>query len=140
MDGKVFTQSTACLRVAARKAGLMPSDAEEEYQVDKIISDCEDIRTEGYNAIAMFGATPEAQKNYKKNVLPLHLKNLSRQLGKNSHFVGKSWTVADITVFDILVNNALSMVPKSLKHFKNLKKFHDHIAEHDRLKVYLASE
>ena len=140
MDGKVYTQSTAVLRVAARKGGLMPTDAEELYQVDKIIADCEDIRSNGYKAIAMFGATPEAQENYMKNVLPLHLGNLNRQLGDKAHFVGDSLTVADTSVFDILFNNALSMVPDSLNDFPNLKKFHDHVAGHDKLKAYLESE
>jgi glutathione S-transferase len=75
-----------------------------------------------------------------KNVLPLHLGNLSRQLGDNTHFVGDSLTVADTAVFDILVNNALNWIPDSLNDFPNLKKFHDHVAGHEKIGAYLASE
>ena len=60
----VYTQSSACLRVAARKAGLMPTDENDIYEVEKLIADADDLRSPTYGAIPMMGASPEATKKY----------------------------------------------------------------------------
>jgi len=52
------------MRVAARMGGLMPTDYEEVYFCDKLIADADDLRSAGYKAMPMFGASAEVTANY----------------------------------------------------------------------------
>ena len=53
---KVYTQSAAVLRVAARLGGLMPTDDEDLYAVDNMIAHTTDFRTAGFRATPFYGA------------------------------------------------------------------------------------
>merc|ERR1711939_229765 len=102
---------------------LRPTDDEEAYLCDKILADVEDVRNASIKAIARFGATEEAQRNYMTNILPLHLGNLERQLGDNDYFVGNKLSVADISAYDLFRHNCLAMVPKILGKLPKLAAF-----------------
>ena len=97
MDGRTYTQSSAVLRHVARKGGLMPTDAEHQYEVDNILAAVEDYRTEAYKPIfgALMGA-PDAEKiaQLKDEILPTHFKNLERLLGDDDYFVANTLSVA----------------------------------------------
>ena len=77
---KFYSQSSAVIRVAARKAGLMPSDEEELYTTDKLIADAEDLRTKAYASFVTWGASKESADIFLNEVMPLHFGNLERQL------------------------------------------------------------
>ena len=57
---KVYSQSSGCIRVAARKGGLMPTDDEEAAECDAMIAHADDLRSISYGALGAFGASPEA--------------------------------------------------------------------------------
>lgn len=116
---EVYCQSAAALRVAARKTGLMPTANMELYVVDKMISDADDLRRASYAAMAGFGATADQQADYKQNVLPKHLANMERQLGRSEYYTGHL-SVADVTVYDALTTYARSMVPACLGSYPGL--------------------
>ena len=118
---KVYTQSTAVARVAARKAGLMPTDEEELYQVDNLIAAVEDLKSLGYQAMPQFGATEEAVQKYIKEQLPLHLGNFNRILGEQEWFVGSKMTMADVYVYDLFSSQCTALVPDSLNDFPKLQ-------------------
>ena len=120
---KVYTQSSAVLRVAARMGKLMPTDEDELYQCDKLIADAEDLRTSGYRAMPAFGASAEATAAYISNVLPLHTSNFERMLGDNDWFVGSAPTVADMTIFDVYEVQGLAFVPNCLEKFPKMAAF-----------------
>lgn len=60
---KVYTQSSACLRVVARKGGLMPVDEDLQYQVDNLIAAVDDFRSAAYRII--FGGDEAAIANFR---------------------------------------------------------------------------
>ena len=141
VDGSnVYTQSSAVLRVAARKAGLMPTDDKEIYMVDKLIADADDLRSPTYGALLMFGATPEATKKYHDETMPKHLANFERMLGDNEWFVGGKISVADITVFDVMQVMCTALFPKALDNFPKLKAHQAKMLALPNIAAYMETE
>ena len=93
MDGRAYTQSSAVLRLVARKGGLMPTDLDQQYEVDNILAAVEDYRAQAYKVI--FGE-PDAAKiaHLKDTALPQHFTNLERLLGADDYFVANTFSVA----------------------------------------------
>lgn len=143
MDGRVYTQSSAVLRVAGRKGGLMPVDEYQQYQVDNVIAAVEDYRSEGYKVIfpALMG-NPDTEANlvFKTETLPRHFGNLERLLGDNDFFVGDAPTIADMTTFDVLNNFGFNIFPSTKESFPKLLAFYDRIAARPNIAAYMASE
>ena len=97
MDGRAYTQSSAVLRLVARKGGLMPTDIGQQYEVDNVLAAVEDYRTEAYTVIfGVLGGAPDAAKiaRLKDVVLPQHFTNLERLLGADDYFVANTLSVA----------------------------------------------
>jgi len=139
-ENTVYTQSLAVLRVAARRGGLMPTDVEEVYQVDKLIADVADLRAASYKAIAMMGATPAAQAHYVHTVLPQHVGNLERQLGDNEYFVGGQLSVADTAIYDVLTTKCRNLVPDYLSAYPKLEAFVQRIEGLETIAEYRKSD
>jgi len=140
---KYYTQSSAVLRVAARKGGLMPSDEEELYLTDKLIAEAEDFRTESYKSFVIWGATKEAADNFINEVVPLHFENMERQLKEagTDFFVGDKLTVADISLYDAVVNFGSDRVPgDALEKFGALKEWTKRVENNAGIAKYLASD
>eukprot|EP00536_Pseudo-nitzschia_multiseries_P004942 jgi/Psemu1/302991/fgenesh1_kg.88_\ len=106
---KVYIQSSAVLRKAARMGGLtLTLDDEDQaaYLQDKLIADADDLRSASYRAFKMFGASNEASENFAKVIFPKHIDNLERQLVAlgGDYFGGSSkLSVADIALYDAIV-------------------------------------
>ena len=97
MDGRAYTQSSAVLRLVARKGGLMPSETDQQYEVDNVLAAVEDFRTEAYTVIfGVLGGAPDAAKlaRLKDVILPQHFNNLERLLGDDDYFVANTLSVA----------------------------------------------
>ena len=97
MDGRAYTQSSAVLRLVARKGGLMPTDIGQQYEVDNLLAAVEDYRTAAYRVIlGVLGGAPDAAKivHLKEVVLPQHFANLERLLGADDYFVANTLSVA----------------------------------------------
>ena len=134
--GKTYTQSSAVLRAAARMGGLMPADDFEAYQVDNLISACDDLRSQGYSSMPMFGASAEAIKKYTDTTMPTHVGNLQRLLGDNDWYVGNKFSVADITVYDVLTSQVTTFLPGSLDAFPKLSAFVKRVEETEKIAAY----
>jgi len=143
MDGKAYTQSSAVLRFAARKGGLMPKDEEEQYEVDNIIAHVEDFRTEAYKPIfpvLMGKPDADAIANFRDTIIPKHFANLERLLGDRDFFVGSSCTVADIAVFDVVNNFSFNLLPSTKAGFPKLAAFQARMEARPKMAAYMASE
>jgi len=109
-DGKVYTQSGAVLKVAARigpKKLLPTSNDDDLYQVDKLLADAEDLRTAAYKTFAPWGAAQADIDAFLNGGLELHLGNLERQLDAD-YFVGTALTVADTALYDAVLSYGLN--------------------------------
>jgi len=146
-DGSVYTQSSAILRAVARMGELMPTDDKELYLVDKILADCEDLRTLAYSSFSGFGAPQSKADAYIESGFAKHAGNLERQIveiGDNNdceYFLGKTFSIVDISVYDAITNYGTSCIPgDALKEFPKLKTLMKRVTEQPRIAVYLASE
>lgn len=140
-DGRVYTQSSAIVRAVARMGGLMPSSEAELYVVDKILADCEDIRSLAYSSYSAFGASQEKADAYIDGEFAKHAENLERQLGENYYFVGKKLSIADIAAYDALVNYGTSTIPgDALKDQPKLKALIKKVEANPGIAKYLAGE
>jgi len=153
-DGKeqVYTQSHAVLKAVGRRGNLMPAkdDDEGQYMVDKLIADAEDLRSAAYKSFVPWGASEQDAEDYINKIFPLHANNFERQLklnleqnGTGSYFVGKdTLTIADITVYDVIVNFGTNRFGSRdvLDKFGALKKWIGRIEANERIAIYLASE
>jgi glutathione S-transferase len=138
LDGKAYTQSSAVMRVVARKGGLMPTDPELQYEVDNLIAACDDMRSPAYSII--FGAKEPEHVATFKAALTKHMSNFERLLGNKDWFVGDSCTVADVDVFDVCNNFSFNLLPSMKADFPKLSAFMTRFAERPNIKSYLASE
>ena len=73
-----WSQSNAVLKVAGRKAGLMPANDEDIFTVEKLLCDAADLQGASFKAVTMFGAPREAQQNFKNVDIPKHVGNIER--------------------------------------------------------------
>ena len=137
---KVYTQSSAVIRVAARMGGLLPTDEQELYQCDKLIADADDLRTQGYKAMPMFGAAPEVTAAYISKVLPQHSGNFERMLGDNDWFVGSKPSVADMTIYDVYEVQGLAFVPECLANFPKMAAFIKRCNELPKISAYKSGD
>ena len=141
---KFYCQSSAALRVAARKGGIMPSDEEELYTVDKLIADAEDLRTKAYQSFVNWGASKETAEAFVSDVVPLHFGNLERQLKESSgdYFIGDKLTIADIAVYDAVTNFASNRIPgeAAFVGFDALKAWAKSVEANPGVSKYMASE
>ena len=142
IDDKYYSQSSAVLRVAARKANIMPTDEEEVYIADKIIADAEDLRTEAYKSFVVWGAPQEAADAFISKVFPSHAGNLERQLKEagTDFFIGNTLTVADIAAYDAVVNFGTNRIPgDALEKFQMLQKWVERVEATPGIAKYLSS-
>jgi len=137
-DGRVFTQSSAVLRAAARLGGIMPKNDELLYLTDKLIADADDYRSVGYKSLIPFGATPEAAENFLTNDVPKHLGNLERQLGEKDFYMGEELSVADCTVYDVVTSFGSNLVVDVLQDFPKLKAFVERFEANPNISAYLS--
>jgi glutathione S-transferase len=142
---KCYSQSLAVLKVAARLGGLVPSEANQEdaYITDKLIADSEDFRIEAYKSFVTWGATKEAADRFINEVVPLHFGNIERQLKEkgSDFFVGDKLTVADIAIYDAVINFGESRIPgDSLSEFAALKAWTKRVEASPGIAKYLLSE
>ena len=141
-DGKVYTQSGAVLRAVGRMGNLLPTDDDGLYTTDKLIEDAEDLRKESYKCFISWGASQESADEFIATVLPLHLGNIERQLKESSgeYFIGDSLSLADIAIYDAVVNMGSNRVPTALDSFSTLKEWKAKVESNEGIKKYLASD
>lgn len=145
LGDKYYTQSSAILRMVARKGGLMPDEKDYEamYTMDKLIADAEDFRLEAYKSFVLWGASDRDVYHFINKIAPLHFENMERQLkeGGTDFFLGNTMTVADVAIYDAVVNFGTSRIPgDSLKNFAVLKEWVKRVEANPGISSYLQSE
>jgi len=141
---KVYTQSMAVMMVIARKADLLPKNDEEAlHRTDKLLSDAQDFRTAAYKSFVNWGADQETADNFINNVVPLHFGNIERQLkeANSTFFCGETLTIADVSIYDALVNFGTSRLPFDVMgDYPALKAFVSMVEKNEGIAKYLKSE
>ena len=139
MDGRYLTQSTAVLRYAGRKFGLYPEgDLGAAYEVDNLIAAADDLRTDNYKPMPMFGGG-EPEKQAYLGALARHLDNFARLLGAREYFAAAGFSVADLTIYDTL-DVAERQVPGTLAKYPTLEAFHARVEARPNIKKWLKSD
>lgn len=145
LGDKYYTQSSAILRMVARKGGLMPDENNYDamYTMDKLIADAEDFRLEAYKSFVLWGASDRDVYYFINKVAPLHFENMERQLKEagTDFYLGDKLTVADVAIYDAVVNFGTSRIPgDSLKNFAVLKEWVKRVEANPGISSYLKSE
>lgn len=145
LGDKYYTQSSAILRLVARKGGLMPDESNHEamYTMDKLIADAEDFRLEAYKSFVLWGASDRDVYHFINKTAPLHFENMERQLKESGtdFFLGNGLTVADVAIYDAVVNFGTSRIPgDSLKKYSVLKEWVKRVESNPGISSYMKSE
>lgn len=104
IDGKRLVQSKAILRYIAEKYGYYPTHPRDIYFVESLSDFKEDV----VNDILppMFKGETEAMEKWYQESAPAVLQKIERRLvaneGGNKFFVGKSLSMADFQIFELI--------------------------------------
>jgi len=136
-----LVQSNAILRYLGRKLGLYGQSTSEHALIDEVMDEAEDMRVE--YAILIYDNRLEAKAKEKHQQsqdtrLALIEKFLSRNEGGKSYLVGKDFTIADASWFEVL-DIHLKVFPKLLDKFPLLKGLHARVASRPNIAAYIAS-
>ncbi|KAJ3354203.1 hypothetical protein GGF32_002632 [Allomyces javanicus] len=140
-----LAQSAAIVRYLARKYNLVAADPMDAATADSIFESAVDVT----NAmIKVVWGTPEADKpaaldKFKTEALPPFIKAHTAFLEKNGNkgiYVGDKLTYVELTMFN-LINELNTLIPDSVtaKSAPALWKVREAVANHDKIKAYLAS-
>eukprot|EP00762_Andalucia_godoyi_P006908 ANDGO_08342.mRNA.1 Glutathione S-transferase 1 len=103
VDGVVYGQSIALARFVARRFHLLGNSDTDALKVDMIIDEASDIGSklsEWYRAAA--DKKQEVVDDMVEKFLPMHIRYLNKLLGDNDYFLGSSFSLADIAIYNIL--------------------------------------
>lgn len=119
IQGKMYAQSMALARYAAKQVGLYPTDNDlDALKVDMILDACADIHVPVLRATVAEKDPEQKDKQLKfiaKYTLPEILRGLHAHIGGDDDaksgpfFLGEQISVADIAAFDVLTN---ALLPK----------------------------
>ncbi|KAI4899197.1 hypothetical protein NFI96_023590, partial [Prochilodus magdalenae] len=134
----VLFQSNAILRHLGRKHGAYGKDTKEAALIDMFADGVQDLRVAYIKLIYQEYET--GKEAYIKN-LPNHLCKFEAVLAKNKSgfLVGDSISIADYSLFDVLLNHVV-LSPTSLDSFPALRKFVDTLSARPRIKAYMDSD
>lgn len=104
-DGEhVYAQTTSILQFLARKIGYDGKDAERQLTFNQVASNAADIWSEVYTAKkgnSMIGVTTDGGDTFFIDRAGTWTKTLSKNLGDNEYFGGKSVCYADFAVLNV---------------------------------------
>jgi glutathione S-transferase len=138
VDGQVFAQSMAMARFLARKFSLMGNNELEGLRVDMICEAGVDVA----NKLAqLFWGTPEDQKaafseKLAKEILPAQLAGLHKALGNGPFFLGETFSLADLAIFNVL-ESVKGAFPQNFES-SGLKEFFERVAARPNVAAWLA--
>ncbi|XP_014219984.1 glutathione S-transferase [Copidosoma floridanum] len=139
IDGKVYHQTKAICRYLAKQCKLYSSDDLEALEIDGSIDDIDDMRIHCMRFFREDDATYKAKlKAAALEKMPFYLGKFEERVNKNGgFFVGSKMTYADIyftPVIDLLTH---FLEHDYLKDYPALKKLHDTVSAHPKIKAYL---
>ncbi|XP_046575252.1 glutathione S-transferase 2-like [Haliotis rubra] len=139
VDGKSYSQSSAICSFLARRFKLYGTGDIQALEVDQVLGVVQDISNTVIKAFFEKDEARKAQfmKENKEEKLPQYFGMLEKLLEKNGStgfFVGKSITLADVTVFD-MCEKIQAMV--DLDKFPLVKKCRENVASNPKIKKWL---
>uniref|UniRef100_K3WK05 Glutathione S-transferase n=1 Tax=Globisporangium ultimum (strain ATCC 200006 / CBS 805.95 / DAOM BR144) TaxID=431595 RepID=K3WK05_GLOUD len=143
IDGKVYAQSIAIARYAAKLSGLMPEDPIEALRADMVCETARDLITSFISAYVEQDVDKKAEitKTFLEETIPKTFGALESMV-QGRFFLGDDKpSYADIHVFD-LVHNALAPVFQgfTIAPFPKLHAVMEHIKTNTNIAAYLQSK
>jgi len=142
IDGRYVTQTASLLRYLGRRLGLYPRSVEGTaallacWRIDQLIAAADELRNLNYGAAAGISIT---RAFYARSTLHPHLANFARLLADADYFAGDGPSVADFTVYDVLVV-AEKQTPGVLAKYPTLLRFRDRVAARPGVAAWNASD
>jgi len=137
IDGDTkITQSNAILRYIGRQHNLLGETESEKVRVDMMLEQSMDFRN-GTVRLAYNPKFDEVLPDYLKK-LPGTLKAFSNFLGSNDWFAGKSLSVVDFVMYELLDQHRI-MNSDCLKDFGNLVALMDRFETLPKVAAYMKS-
>lgn len=138
IDGDIkLTQSGVILRYLARKFNLVPKCPVQLAKAELLQNQLHDYHME-YARMCYGEGFDEAKVNYLANIGD-KMKSLTNFIKDKKYAMGTEVTFVDFVLFEYL-EGQLFFSPTVLDSFKELKEYHDRIANLDSVKRYFASE
>ncbi|KAK3726352.1 hypothetical protein RRG08_027082 [Elysia crispata] len=139
IDGKQLTQSNACARYVARKAGLCGKNEDEAVQIDMVSEGGRDFMT----PFLPIGFKPEADvlADAKKKALPKYMPLFEKIAAANGtgYLVGNSLTLADLSVLEPLLACVEYFGMECFNDYPALKKVYETVTGLESISRFLKS-
>jgi len=140
IDGDIkITQSNACYRYIANKAGLYGKTDKDRAYVDMLADQVMDFR----NAVVRvcYSQDEAVYQHYINEALPQHLANFEKFLsnGNKTWLIGDSLTFPDFHLYELLDQNA-TLFQGSLDKYPALIAYTKRFAELPKIKEYINSD
>ncbi|XP_071083593.1 probable glutathione S-transferase 6 [Haliotis cracherodii] len=140
VDGKDYTEYTAINRFLARELGLMGSNSQEEYEIDRVISLSSGVSAEVIKIFHEQDKDKKAQleKSLRENVIPKFMSNLEQLAPPEGtgFCVGNKLNLGDLIIFDTIDGKTDDA---TMNKFPSVKAIMDKVRSNERIKAYLAS-
>ncbi|XP_060066185.1 glutathione S-transferase-like [Ylistrum balloti] len=139
IDDKTFGQSLAIVRYLASEFGLFGKTKLEQLAADEMLEDVEDMMKTVIKPVFETDEAKKAEllKEFEDKLLPAFVKKHEDKLPTSGHYVGKTFTVADFAVHDILDGITKRGGDKCLANAPKLKALMAKVREDKRIKEYL---
>lgn len=140
VDGKVFAQSIAIARYAAKLSGAYPTDALQALAVDMVVDTVNDLVSVLIDILWLEqDETKKAEKSKKlvEEMMPTSFAALEEMV-EGGAFFGSSITLADIRVFDFVVSIAVSFPGFDISKFPKIVGVVESVKTNPNIAAYLA--
>ncbi|XP_067684783.1 glutathione S-transferase 2-like [Haliotis asinina] len=140
VDGKDYTEYMAINRFLAREFGLMGSNSQEEYEIDRVISLSNDVSAERIKVFNEKDSNKKTQleKSLKEKVIPTFMGKLQQLAGsKGTGFTaGSKLSLGDLIIFDTIDGKTDDA---TMDKYPNVKAIIHNVRSNERMKAYLAA-
>jgi len=138
IDGDVrITQSNACYRYIARKAGLYGKTEKEMALADMCADQVMDFRNDVITVC--YNWSESLEKKYLTETLPRHLTAFENFLSSKTWLVGDSLTFPDFHLYELLDQN-MTLLPGSVDRHPKLVEYHKRFRAIPAIHDYLSSD
>jgi len=136
-----LVQSNAILRYLGRKLGLYGQSITEQALIDEVMDEAEDVRVAYAFLIYRDKLEAKAKEKHQQSQdtrLTYLEKFISKNEGGKRYLVGKDFTIADASWFEVL-DVHLKIFPSLLDKFPLLKGYYARVASRPNIAAYVSS-
>lgn len=144
VDGNTYPQSTAVARYVSKLSGLYPSDALEILQVESVMVSALELFPPMVDIVFLEKDEEEKKEKtvkYLGETIP-HIFNAVEKMIVGKYVLGEKITLADICLFDLVVNNLSGFEPYGFKasSWPKIEGIINAVKQEPKLSAYLAKE